>query len=53
MGNTPVPPPTVDAAAEQQRLQENAALGQPVTKGATPQNSNEPPTLWERFLNLF
>ena len=34
---TPPPPGTVvDAKAEQQRLQENAALGQPLTQGPTP-----------------
>jgi Protein of unknown function (DUF3035) len=34
---TPPPPGTVvDAKAEQQRLQENAALGKPLTQGATP-----------------
>jgi Protein of unknown function (DUF3035) len=34
---TPAPPGTVvDAKAEQQRLQENAALGKPLTQGATP-----------------
>lgn len=34
---TPPPPGTVvDAKAEQKRLQENAALGQPLTQGATP-----------------
>ncbi len=40
MGNGPTPPPTVNAPAEERRLQENEALGQPVTQGATPQNSN-------------
>ena len=34
---TPAPPGTVvDAKAEQQRLQENAALGKPLTTGPTP-----------------
>ena len=34
---TPPPPGTVvDAKAEQQRLQENAALGKPLTQGPTP-----------------
>ena len=34
---TPAPPGTVvDAKAEQQRLQENAALGKPLTQGPTP-----------------
>jgi hypothetical protein len=41
MGNGPTPPPTVDATAEQRRLQENAALGDPVTNGSTPQDSNK------------
>jgi hypothetical protein len=53
MGNTPAPPPMVDAASEQKRLQENAALGLPATKGATPQENNESPGLLQRFLNLF
>ncbi|MDD2704933.1 MAG: DUF3035 domain-containing protein, partial [Acidocella sp.] len=53
MGNAPAPAPIVDAAAEQKRLQENAALGLPATKGATPQENNEPPGLFQRFLNLF
>jgi hypothetical protein len=53
MGNSPAAAPTVNAAAEQKRLQENAALGQPTTKGATPQDSNEKPGLLQRVLNLF
>ena len=53
MGNGPTPTPVVDAPAEQQRLQENAALGQPVTTGATPQQTDENPGLFRRFLNLF
>jgi hypothetical protein len=42
MGQGPTPPATVDAGAEAQRLQENAALGQPVTTGATPQSTPAP-----------
>ena len=53
MGNGPAPTPTVDAPAEQQRLQENEALGQPVTAGATPQQTDQSPGLFHRFLNLF
>lgn len=53
MGSGPAPVPTVNASAEQRRLQENAALGQPVTKGATPQNSNESPGWFQSFINLF
>jgi hypothetical protein len=53
LGTGPTPPPTVDAAAESKRLQENAALGAPVTQGDTPQESNTPPNLFERFINLF
>ncbi len=53
VGSGPAPEPTVNAPAEQKRLQENQALGQPVTTGSTPQNSNEPPGLFQRFLNLF
>jgi hypothetical protein len=53
MGSAPAPAPTVDAAAESRRLQENAALGQPATVGSTPQDSNQKPNLFQRFLNLF
>jgi len=53
LGSGPVPPPTVDAAAESKRLQENAALGEPVTAGSTPQVDNTPPTIFQRFINLF
>lgn len=53
MGNGPAHAPVVDAPAEQQRLQENEALGQPVTTGTTPQQSNQNPGLFGRFLNLF
>jgi len=53
MGNGPAPTPVVNAPAEQQRLQENEALGQPVTTGVTPQDSDQKPGLWQRFLNIF
>jgi hypothetical protein len=53
MGTAPVPPPTVDADAEQRRLQENSALGQPVTNGATPQNSNQSPGFFGRIGSWF
>ncbi len=53
MGSGPTPQPAVDAPAEARRLQENAALGQPVTTGDTPQTSTEKPGLFRRFLNLF
>ncbi|MDE8345551.1 MAG: DUF3035 domain-containing protein [Acidocella sp.] len=53
MGTAPATAPTVDAGAEQQRLQENEALGQPVTDGATPQTTNQSPGLMTRFLNIF
>jgi len=53
LGTGPTPPATVDAAAESKRLQENAALGQPVTAGDTPQQDNTPPNLIQRFINLF
>jgi len=53
LGTGPTPPPTVDAAAESKRLQENAALGEPVTAGSTPQLDNTPPNLFQRFINLF
>ena len=53
LGAGPTPPDTVDAAAESKRLQENAAMGQPVTAGDTPQQDNTPPNLFQRFMNLF
>ncbi|MCB5944585.1 DUF3035 domain-containing protein [Acidocella sp. KAb 2-4] len=53
VGSGPAPEPVVNAPAEQQRIQENQALGQPVTTGATPQQSDQSPGLFERFLNLF
>jgi hypothetical protein len=53
MGKGPTPEPTVDAAAESRRLQENAALGQPATTGNTPADSNQKPNIFERFFNLF
>jgi hypothetical protein len=53
MGNGPAPVPTVDAAAEQRRLQENAALGQPATNGASPQDSNQSPGFFGRIWNAF
>jgi hypothetical protein len=53
MGNAPAPTEVVNAPAEQQRLQETEALGQPATTGATPQQSDQSPGLFRRFLNLF
>jgi hypothetical protein len=53
LDTAPAPAPTVDAAAEARRLQENEALGQPVTTGATPQTSNQSPSLLQKFINLF
>jgi hypothetical protein len=52
-GGGPAPTPTVDANAEERRLQENEALGQPVTNGSTPQDSNENPGFFQRLLNFF
>jgi hypothetical protein len=52
MGSGPVQP-TVDAAGESRRLQENAALGQPATAGETPEDSNARPSIFQRFLNIF
>jgi hypothetical protein len=52
-GAAPPAPPTVDATAEQKRLQENAAMGQPAATGATPpaapSDQNEP--IINRLLN--
>lgn len=53
MGNGPAPTPIVNAPAEQQRLQENEALGQPATNGATLQQTDQNPGLWQSFKNLF
>ncbi|HQT63770.1 MAG: hypothetical protein B7Z75_01975 [Acidocella sp. 20-57-95] len=53
MGSGPAPAPTVDAAAEARRLQDNAATGQPVTAGPTPQQTNEKPGLLHSLLNIF
>ncbi|HYP62536.1 MAG TPA: DUF3035 domain-containing protein [Acidocella sp.] len=53
MGNGPAPTPVVNAPAEQQRLQENEALGQPVTNGTTPQQTDQNEGLFHRFLDLF
>ncbi len=52
-GGGPQPAPTVDASAEQRRLQEDEALGQPVTNGATPQDSNTHPGFFGRIANFF
>jgi hypothetical protein len=52
MGAGPPAPATVDAPAEAQRLQENAAMGQPVTTGSTPQQP-PPPGFFQRVLNIF
>jgi Protein of unknown function (DUF3035) len=53
MGNGPAPVPTVNANAEQRRLQENAAMGEPVTNGSTPQDSNQNPGFFQRLVNFF
>lgn len=53
VGSSPAPAAVVNAPAEQQRLQENEALGKPLTTGDTPQQSDENPGLVRRFLNLF
>jgi hypothetical protein len=43
----------VNAEEESKRLQENAALGEPATAGNTPEDTNTPPNLVQRFFNLF
>jgi hypothetical protein len=53
LGTGPTPPPTVNASAESKRLQENAALGQPVTAGNTPEDSNQNVPLLNRLFNAF
>jgi hypothetical protein len=45
--------PVVNAPAESRRLQENAALGQPVTQGNTPQETPKNNGLLSRLLNFF
>jgi hypothetical protein len=45
--------PVVNAPAEQRRLQENAALGQPPTQGTTPQETPAKPGIVGRLLNFF
>ena len=52
-GSGPVPAPTVNASGEQRRLQQDESLGQPVTTGATPQDSNQKPGVVKRILNAF
>lgn len=53
-GATPsTTPSVVNAAAEQRRLQENAALGAPATQGATPQTTAAKPGLLGRMMNFF
>lgn len=46
-------PTVVDANAEQRRLQENAALGRPVTAGQTPQEKTGSPGLLQRLEGWF
>jgi hypothetical protein len=41
IGSGPTGPTTVDASAEQRRIQEDEALGKPVTTGNTPQQNNQ------------
>lgn len=53
MGDNSNAATVVNPSEEQRRLQENAALGQPATNGATPQETTAPPSLWRRFLNMF
>jgi hypothetical protein len=53
LGQGPTPNPTVDAGAESRRLQQNAALGTPVTTGATPQDSNQQPGFFARIFSWF
>ncbi|WP_298281067.1 DUF3035 domain-containing protein [Acidocella sp.] len=44
----------VDASAEAKRLQQNEALGLPVTQGATPQQAPvQPAGFWHKLLNSF
>ncbi len=52
-GSTSTTPSVVNAAAEQRRLQENAALGAPATQGATPQTTASKPGILGRIMNFF
>ena len=45
--------PVVNAPAESRRIEENAALAQPVTKGVTPQETPANPGIFSRILNFF
>ncbi|MDE1906364.1 MAG: DUF3035 domain-containing protein [Rhodospirillales bacterium] len=53
MGDNANAPTVVNPSEEQRRLQENAAMGQPATNGATPQASAASPGLFQRFINMF
>lgn len=53
MGTNPNAPTVVNAGAEQSRLQENAALGKPVTAGQTPQETPVSTGLLQKLKNLF
>ena len=53
MGDNPNAPTVVNSSEEQRRLQENAAMGQPVTSGPTPQEKAASPGLFQSVLNLF
>ncbi len=53
LGNGPAPPPAVDAAAEQKRIQQNEALGQPVTTGTTPVAPHDKPGFLHDFFSNF
>lgn len=53
MGTQDNAPTVVNAEAEQRRLQENAALGQPVTAGSTPEVKTGSPGLLQKLENLF
>jgi hypothetical protein len=53
LGTAPAPQPTVDASAEAHRIQEEEALGEPVTQGATPQTSNASPNIFQRIFGAF
>jgi hypothetical protein len=53
LGTAPAPPPTVDASAESHRIQEEEALGEPVDQGATPQDSNATPNIFQRIFGAF
>lgn len=53
LGTAPSPQPLVDPSAEQKRIEENEALGKPVTNGSTPQSTPDNAGFFSKILNIF